>query len=211
MKKKFWLALVSVLFTATTIKAGLLLLPSFEGAPAGTALSFTAVPLPPVSETVASASIVIPPQAPGPLNPVPILRRVTLPNPWAPTIDQLLHGETIIESNAQMRDVWQRLFEEPYDASLFDFNSDFVLLMGNGLMNLGSFNISHVERVEADYDDPIGGLPVTNAFLSVTATVFLPGVPPKKREDPTYRVSAARVPNAHRGDAIFHTSLFAAP
>ena len=45
---------------------------------------------------------------------------------FAPSNEQLLGGNTIITSEAQMRLIWSHLFAEPYDPDLFDFNETFV-------------------------------------------------------------------------------------
>jgi hypothetical protein len=104
-----------------------------------------------------------------------------------------------------MREVWHRLFSEPYDAELFDFEESFVVLMGGGQLANGSFDISAVEQVLADYSEPAGpgGSTATESFLSVTATTFLSGVQPQDPPPATWRLSAVKVPRDELDDVVF--------
>jgi len=193
-----------------TVFAAVLLESSFLGAPAGVPLSFTTVALPPVSVPVVTSSAVTSHPVPGVVGGVPFVP-APCPAPWAPSLEQLLNGNTLITSDARMRDVWQRLFAEPYDPAAFDFDASFVVLMGGGPMDLGTFEITAAEDVAASYTDPMGTPPLVDRFLCVTATTFLPGVPPKNQDDPTYRLSAIELPRALLDDVVFHRALFAAP
>src|SRR5688572_8632405 len=111
---------------------------------------------------------------------IPLFPALTGRSAFTPTLHQLLEGETTITTDKQMREVWRRLFDVPYDASQFDFSSTFVVLMGGGVIANGSFDISAVEQVQASYANPGGpdGDPAMELFLSVTSTTFLSGVQP---------------------------------
>jgi hypothetical protein len=140
---------------------------------------------------------------------VPLFQALTGKSAFAPTLHQLLEGETIITTDKQMREVWRRLFDVPYDASQFDFSSSFVVLMGGGVIANGSFDISAVEQVEASYSNPGGpdGDPAIELFLSVTATTFLSGVQPKDPPPAAWRVSAVKVSRSLLDDIVFRRNL----
>ncbi|MFN0059935.1 MAG: hypothetical protein ACKVX7_15870 [Planctomycetota bacterium] len=172
--------------------------PAFLSAPAGVPVAFTLLPLPPVDDAV----IAIVPQT---------NRR---PSPWQPTVTRLLEGETLIETEAQMRDVWARLFGTPYLVSFVNFSNDFVVLMGGGLLPAGvGFDISTVESVVATYANPgfLGGSTSDEPFLSITSMLVLPGVAPDMPPPPTYRVSAVAISRTLLDDIVFHRSLVALP
>lgn len=212
MRRKWMLGRTGGLVaTAMAFGAGVLS-SSFLGAPAGVPVGFTPVQLPAVAVGPFSSAppevVAVPSLGPLPVVVVPALAR----SPWNPPLSQLLSGELVITTDARMRVVWERLFAEPYDASRFDFGSDFVLWMGGGALQFGSFGISSVERVEASYQDPLTpGGPTTDPFLSATGTTVLPGVPPKDDPPPTYRVSAVRVACSLLDDVVFHRNVLAAP
>jgi hypothetical protein len=169
---------------------------SFLGAPAGSPIPFTHLRLPPVDTSALG-------------HPNPTLHAVAVQSPWTPTLDQLLTGNTLITSDAEMRGVWRRLFSAPYDASQFDFQNEFVVLMGSEPMSMGSFEISDVEEVIASYTDEGGGGPNTGLehFLSVTSTTFLPGVQMEDPPLPTYRVSGVTIGKDQFDDVVFHRRL----
>jgi hypothetical protein len=123
-----------------------------------------------------------------------------------------VNGETIITSEAQMRHVWRRLFAVPYDAGLFDFDRDFVVLMGGGFVHPAiGFQITVVERFEATLEDAYG-LPDTyvEPALAVVGTTILPGPPPRE-EDFVYRIAAVRVAQSQLDDILFHRQVLALP
>jgi hypothetical protein len=190
------LALFAVL-AASTAWAAVALRPGiFLGAQAGVPQPFESVALPPVALPAAPAQTLL-------------ARHALLPgSAFAPPLEQLLSGDTVITSDAQMLEVWQRLFAEPYDAGAFDFESTFVVLMGGGVIANGTFGIESVETVEASYADAggPGGSP-TGTFLSVTAVTFLTGVPPVDPPSPVPSVSAVAIDRALLGDVVFHRTV----
>ncbi len=161
---------------------------SFLSAPAGVALPFQSVALP---------------------QPEP--RLVVDRGPWAPTALELLNGETVITTNAQMRDAWRLLFTQPYDPSRFDFSQDFVVLMGGGQLQGGSFAISAVERVDADWSSFFFGGMASDRFVAVTSTLLLPGILPYPPPPSVWTVSAVTVPRIHLDDVVFHREVIALP
>ena len=172
---------------------------SFLGAPAGTPLPFARVVLPPLAA---------PPASGGP-GTVALAKRDC---PSAPTAPELLSGETVITTAAEMKSVWSLLFAVPYDPSLFDFQSDFVVLMGSGFLQPGaSFDISAVEGVQASYANfgGLGGDTAPEDFLSVTSTTFLPGVQPADPPPGGSHVSAVRISKLVLDDVVFHRALIA--
>lgn len=168
----------------------------FLGAPAGVDVPVTHVPLPPV---VWQPGQVIPPA-------------VANTNGFVPGVVDLLDGEIVIRNERSMRFVWSRLFGVPYDASLFDFQSSFVVLVGGGAMDQSWFDISAVESVDATY---AGGFPGSGTdverFLSVTATTTFPGQPNPFPPPPSYRIDAVKVPLAAFDDVVFHRRVVALP
>ena len=164
----------------------------FLGAPSGTPLATTPVILPAV--TAGPAALFVTPKA-----------------PFTPNFVELTSGETVITSDPQMRAVWRQLFSGPYDASLFDFQQDFVILMGGGQLSTGTFNITSVERVDAEWET-FFQFPAVNPFLAVTGTTTLPGVAPPDPPPPsTYRVSAVRVSRSEFDDVVFNRDVIALP
>lgn len=180
------IAVLALAVTAGTT-AGARWMSSFLGAPAGTPLAFTLVPLPPVAASVAATP--------------------------RPGLDRLLHGNTVITSEVRMRRVWRRLFDVAYDPSLFDFQSDFVVLMGGGALAHGSFDVTAVERVDAAYEDSLlpDGPVAIDPFLCITATTVLPGRPPPPEAPATYRLSAARISRVSLDDVVYHRALIPLP
>jgi len=183
-------ALATTAAVAATRSAGF-----FLGAGAGCGVPFEPVALPEPA---------LPPQS---LD-LPLLKTFTVRSPFTPTLHQLLEGETLVTTDRQMREIWRRLFREPYDAAQFDFESSFVVFMGGGTIANGSFDISAVEQVEASYADP-GGFDgrATEAFLSVTATTFLSGVQPLEPPPASWRVSAVKVSRALRDHVVFRRNV----
>ena len=141
-------------------------------------------------------------------NDLPRQVRASAASAFAPRLEQLLEGEIVIETERQMREVWARLFDVPYDASLFDFGETFVVLMGGGTLAFGSFDIAAVEQVDATYATPGGfGDRETETFLSVTATTFLPGVMPQDPPPPQWHVSAVNVARELLDDIVFRRNV----
>ena len=193
MKASFLLPMTLALAATTAAASYLVSRSSFLSAPAGVAIPFTYANLPPVDSS-------------GPGGAGRSFRAFAMNSPWNPSLDQLLTGETVITSDGQMRDVWRRLFSEPYDASEFDFENEFVVLMGEPSLSNGSFYISEVEEVDASYanDGVLRGRTTSEHFLSVTATKFLPGVDPQDPPPPTPRVSAVKITRDQLDDVVFH-------
>ena len=195
MVMKSHLALAALL-TLGLAAAAPVVVSSFLQAPAGVAVPVNAIALPPVR-----------------LNgnrPAPA-RRVS--GPLSPTYSEVLSGNLVIETDAQMRLVWEAVLLGPYDPTLFDFQNNFVVWMGGGALQLGSFGISAVERVDALWNNPLGfgGSTDQNAFLAVTGLTFLPGAFPQFPPPPTWRVSAVQVSRAEFDDVVFHRTVVAAP
>jgi hypothetical protein len=167
----------------------------FLGAPAGVEVPFEFLNLPPPTPAAVF----------GDLPDAPFLRSFAGHSPFSPTLHQLLEGETVITTEKQMREVWERLFSVPYDAAQFDFATTFVVLMGGGPIANGTFAISAVEEVEASYANPGGldGDPASEAFLSITATTFLNGAQPKNPPPADWRLSAIKVSRDLQDDVVF--------
>jgi len=179
---------------ATLAVAATLARSSFLGAGPGSELSF---------DTVALPQDVLAPHGSGQPQLLPFKSAFT------PSQEQLLQGDTVITTDKQMREVWHQLFAEPYDASLFDFDDSFVVLMGGGQITNGSFDISAVEQVQAEYSQPggPGGDTTAETFLSVTSTTFLSGVQPADPPSATWRLSAVRIPRDELDDVVFRRNL----
>jgi hypothetical protein len=193
------LPLVLIGSVATLAFAATLLPSSFLGAGAGTDVPFEPVALP---------QNVIAPHAPLSIGPG-LLPTLAFKSAFTPTQEQLLQGDTVITTEKQMREVWHLLFAEPYDATLFDFTDSFVVLMGGGQIANGSFDISAVEQVQAEYSQPggPGGDTTSENFLSVTSTTFLSGVQPEDPPGSTWRLSAVRIPRDQLDDVVFRRNL----
>lgn len=193
MKVRFALA---ALFAFGLAAAAPVVVSSFLQAPAGVPLSFTAVALPPVRLS----------------SNFPALGR-RINGPLSPTFSEVLSGDLVIETDAQMRLVWDAVLLGPYDPTLFDFQNNFVVWMGGGAMQLGAFDISAVERVDALWSNPLGfgGATDQDAFLAATGLTFLPGAFPQYPPPPTWRVSAVQVSRTELDDVVFHRTVVAAP
>lgn len=167
---------------------------SFQSAPAGVSVPFTPLQLPPVQ------------WQPGQTIP-PVIANL---NGFTPGVNDFLNGEHVITTERQMRYVWGRVFGTPYNASV-NFHDSFVIWVGGGALDYGSFDISAVEQVSANY---AGSFPTTGSdvdpFLAVTATHFIPGNPPVGQPS-FYAVSAVKVPRTFLDDVVFHRTFFAAP
>lgn len=164
--------------------------PNFVGASAGNPIPFDVVPLPPVMESPHN-------DPPAPVH-----------QPFIPSFGQLVNGEIVIRSHQEMRHVWRRLFDVPYNASLFDFDSSFVVMMGNGLNHPGfGFDITDVEQFEAMFE---GHGTYLEYALAIVGTATLPGPPPPPK-DPVYHVSAVRIARDYSGDILFSRQVLAAP
>ena len=172
-----------------TVAMAPLVLSSFSGAPAGVPVPFSRVVLPQVASSFSRDGGAR----------------------FAPGPGELLTQEQVITSDAQMRYVWSLLFAEPYDPSRFDFSTDFVVFVGGGRVQNAGFDITSVEQVLADYNEPMLGVPVTDPFLAVTATTSLPGILPYPPPPPTWVVAAARVPRVFLDDVVFHRAVIAFP
>jgi hypothetical protein len=190
------LPLVAIGAVATLAVAATFLPSSFLGAGAGSPVPFATVALP---QYVPHGSG----SGPG------LLQALSFKSAFTPSLDQLLQGQTVITTDKQMREVWHQLFAEPYDASLFDFANSFVVLMGGGQIANGTFDITDVEQVQAEYSQPggPGGDTTTEAFLSVTSTTFLSGVQPQDPPSATWRLSAVKIPLDEFDDVVFRRNL----
>jgi hypothetical protein len=185
------LAIASLVLLPVVAESGIApLASSFLGAPAGVDEAFLPLSLPPLRASFASRLVTA---LPG--------------SPFEPSLSQLLTGETVITSAAQMKAVWARIFDAPYDPALFDFGTDFVVLMGGGVLPPGAtFDVSSVESVAGNYSNAggLGGPTEDDVFLCVTATTFLPGVLPAEPPPDGYLVSAVRVSKTLLDDVVFH-------
>ena len=126
-KRLLTLALGCTLLAGGTAAFTAVLGQSFDHAPSGVAIPFTHHPLPRITE--------------------PLMERGAA---WSPSTQEFLNGNTVITNHEQATDVYRRLFRQPWDRSV-DFNQDYMILMGGGLMDLPSFAISAVEEVDADH------------------------------------------------------------
>ena len=194
--------IVSLVLAAASLAAAVPVLSSFLGASAGVPVPFQTLPLPPVA-------VALPAAAAGGAGTTAALARLAPGGAFAPTLEQLLQGNTLIRTEAQMRHVWKQLFAVPYDPSLFDFESSFVVLMGGGVIANGSFEISAVEQSTASWDNPggPGGPQEDLPFVAVTATTFLSGVQPVEPPPPVPFVSAVSLPKELGDDVLFHRAL----
>jgi hypothetical protein len=163
---------------------------SFQGAPAGVAVAFQPVALPPVRWPTSQ----------------PIPATLARMDGFTPGVLDLVTGELVITTDQQMRLVWKRLFAAPYDAAQFDFQNTYVVLMGGGALDLSSFDISSVENVDATWSSFWSGVEV-DRFIAVTATTFIPGVFPQDPPPPTFRVSAVKVSRSFLDHVVFHRTL----
>jgi hypothetical protein len=192
------LPLAAIGSIATLALAATFLPSSFLGAGAGSAVPF---------ETVALPQNVIVPHGSG--SGPGLLQALSFKSAFTPSMEQLLQGNTVITTDKQMREVWHQLFAEPYDASLFDFANSFVVLMGGGQIANGTFDITAVEQVQAEYSElgGPGGDTTAETFLSVTSTTFLSGVQPEDPPSSTWRLSAVRIPRDVLDDVVFRRNL----
>ncbi len=165
--------------------------PNFQGATAGVPVEFEIVPLPPVAGTPAGESLTH-----------------ASAQPFVPGFARLVSGEIVITSNAEMEYVWHRLFRAPYDPSQFDFDSSFVVMMGNGLQHpFFGFEITDVEQFTATFQS---GDTYLEYPLAIVGTAILPGPKPPPK-DPVYKLSAVQIANDFRGDVIFSRQVLALP
>ncbi|HZJ71413.1 MAG TPA: hypothetical protein VFF36_10825 [Planctomycetota bacterium] len=198
------LSIVALIVSAAAVSVAATVLPAyFLGAGPGTDVPFEAVSLP---QTFVGALSPSDPLSSGGLT---LLPGLSLKSAFAPSLHQLLEGETVITTDKQMREVWHRLFSEPYDAAQFDFGQTFVVLMGGGSIANGSFDVSAVELVQAEYAEPggPGGGTATESFLSVTATTFLSGVQPVDPPPAQWRLSAVKIARELLDDVVFRRNL----
>ncbi len=182
------LAAVLLLSADTVVGgAGRGAMPVFQGSSAGSAVAFTPVALPPVAD--------------GPFNAAPGLAP---DNAFSPDRDDLASGQTVITTEDQMKYAWRRLFGGAYPAGAFDFDNEFVVLMGSGLTDATfEFVITSVELSEAAFADEFNTL-YPKELLAVTATTIQPGVPPKKKKDPVWMISAVSIDRTLlRDDVVF--------
>ncbi len=192
--------IVSLVLAAGALAAGAPFYSSFLGASAGLPVSFAPLDLPPVAVQL-PATVSVSGGA--------VVRLAAVGGAFDPDLQTLLEGNTVIRTEKQMRQVWKQLFAVPYDSSLFDFSDSFVVLMGGGVVANGSFTISDVEQVDAQWTsvgghgDPEETLP----FLAVTATTFFSGVQQQDPPPPTQRLSAVRIPNDLGDDVVFHRAV----
>jgi hypothetical protein len=197
MSKKA-LAFIAAAALLTGLAAGPAAFSVFQGGTAGTPIPFDPIALP---------KVVV-----GPLNNPASLSSIA----FVPTFDDLTGGETVIRNEAQWRQVWRRLFNgTPFDPSLVEFETHFVVLMGGGLMDSGiSFNITSVEQFDATFSSPdwfFGDSIVPK--LAISSTTVLPGVQqdPETAPPPFYHLSAVKIPVEFRADVNFHRGIIALP
>ena len=214
MKRRWhWAGLATLLVTASGALAAALRAPSFQGAPPGAAVPFVPVALPttalPAEDFALLASGAGPggPGGPGGTLSFPVFRS----SPWTPPLSELLTGALVIETRQRMRDVWERLFDEPYDTGAVDFDTEFVVWMADGPLVLDSFQITSVEVVDASWEEPPGLGTVVDPFLAVTGTKVVAPIPPDPQDPAFYRVSAVRVPRSAMDDVVFHRAELFAP
>lgn len=150
---------------------------SYQGSSPGTPVAYTPIALPPVQ----IGPFNDPPPAPGSAG------------AFSPALEDLATGQTIITTEDQMRYAWRRLFTAPYPAGAFDFEVEFVVLMGGGLLppDFG-FEITAVEVSQPTFTDSRGTFYLSD-LLAVTASTIQPGVPPKKELDPVWMVAAVSI------------------
>ena len=163
---------------------------SFLGAPAGVPIQVQPISLPTVTPALSPS-----------LSPK---------SPFAPSFNDLVTGNTVIENPRQWRAVWKTLFDAPFTPGIVDFTQDYVVMMGGGLLDIASFNLTSVEEVDADWTSLFFGSQ-PDRFIAVTGTTTLPGVFPPDPPPLTYRVSAVRVPRAFIDDVVFHRNVIALP
>jgi hypothetical protein len=127
-----------------------------------------------------------------------------------PNFDQLVNSGTVIRDEEHMCAVRNALF--PNDKSLprIDFDANFLILVGGGLLKHESFSITSVERVDASWDSFFFG-PEIDPFLAVTTTKLIPGVPPPPMTPSRYALSAVLVPRIYLDDVVFHGEVIPLP
>lgn len=161
---------------------------SFLSATAGVSIPATPYPLPPVTGKAGG--------------------------PWScgaqPEFEQLVNGGTVIRNSEQFCAAYLTLFPNQQPTVKIDFDKEFLVIAGGGLLQLESFNISSVERVEASWSSFFGGA-ATDSFLAVTTTTLIPGVPPPPMTPSTYGISAVRIPRSYLDDVVFHREIIPLP
>jgi hypothetical protein len=200
MKRSAVLAtILGLVVVGGAVASSALGLSMFQGASEGVPVFVEVVPLPPLADPTGSEGD------------LPLLPRSPKCDVFAPTTADLLGGNVLITSEAQMRLVWGRLFAEPYDEDLFDFDETFVVFMGSGLLLHGeSFGISRAESFDGIFTGPDPKFPETylEPSLAVISETFVPGVPPPPDHQPEYLVSAVKIDRIHLQNVIFHRSFF---
>lgn len=192
-RSAFKLAASCALLAAATTVAALSGLPAFLGGSQGTAVEWESIPLPPVVE--------------GSFNDPP----PTMLNAFTPSFQQLLTGHTVIVSDAQMRQVWRRLFQTPYNASLFDFEDTFVILVGGGSMHpFFGFAITDVESFQASFSPVFFDGNTEETALAVRVVTTYTGIPPPKM-DPEWKLVAVKVPREYLNAVIVNRQFIAPP
>jgi hypothetical protein len=197
MSKKAF-AFIAAAALLTGLAAGPVAFSVFQGGTTGTPIPFDPIPLP---------EVVV-----GPLNDPAPLSSIA----FVPTFDHLTGSETVIRTEAEWRQVWRRLFNgTPYDPSLVDFQTHFVVLMGGGLMSpVISFSITSVEQFEATFSSPdwfFGDSIVPK--LAISSTTVFPGVKPDPDVvgPPFHHLSAVKIPIEFEADVNFHRGIIALP
>lgn len=149
----------------------------------------------------------------------------TLPLPSAriggtlgPTAEQLLQESYVVTDEQQWRSLWRTLFGVPFDPTLVDFDSEFVVLVGGGSLSQASFGMSSVEVVDAEWTMPgfFGGplpgpLTEVNGFLAVTATTVFAGAAQFPPPPHTWRVAATAIDRAEYDDVVVQRASVFAP
>jgi hypothetical protein len=201
---------------ATEVEANLLGGAVFRGATAGTPVPFDPIALPPVVVGASNDQGSMFGLEPGGSDEA--LSRSAgqfghpAVDPFRPEFDELVSGMTVVTTDAQMNAVWNRLFDVPYNAALFDFETSFVVIVGGGLMHpFFGFEVTAVERFESTFSGPNGfGETYLEEALAMVATTFLPGPKPPE-EDPVYKIGAVEIAFADRDDVVLNRQVLALP
>ncbi|MHC4908286.1 MAG: hypothetical protein ACYTF9_01010 [Planctomycetota bacterium] len=158
-------------------------------------------------EPVPFETIVLPEVNEGPLNDAPALI-----GPYAPLFEAIATGHLLVTNEAQLRNIWRRCFVAPYDPSLVDFDNDFLVVAGSGLIHPSfGFDITAVEAFTAEFIGPeVFPDMYLESGLAVIVTTQLPGPPPPKM-DPVFRLVAVAVSREHLAPTVVSRQIIALP
>lgn len=199
--RTFALATAAVLAVATLASAAAVTLASsFVSAPSGVTTFHRPLVLPNVQISTGQ--------------PLPTAR---LGGPLGPTADELVHGTTVVTDELQWRALWRGLYGTPFDPTLVDFSTEFLVLVGGGALAQASFGVNTVETVDAEWANPgLFGGPLTapptetDGFLAVTVTTVFAGALQFPPPPSTWRVAGVAIDRADLDDVVVHrTSVFA--